>query len=268
MEKYSFLMSVYAKENPNYLVSSIDSMINQTIKPDEIIIVEDGPLTEDLYKVLDSYGKKIKRIKNDNNLGLALSLNKGLNSCRNNLVARMDSDDISKNDRCEKQLKFFKNNPNVDIVGTWIEEFADSISNIVSIRKVPCEYSDIYNYAKRRSAFNHPTVMYKKDKVLQNGGYSNLRRNQDVDLFGRMLFSGCKAANIGESLLYFRTDNNLFKRRKSWENTKTYINTIKKFWKMGYSSYLDYLIVLFAQTCMFILPTKLQNLVYSYLLRK
>ena len=88
-------------------------------------------------------------------------------------------------------------------------------------------------FAKRRSAFNHPTVMYRKSKVLGIGGYGNLRRNQDVDLFGRMLFSGCIAGNIEESLLYFRSNDDLAKRRKSWENTKSYIDTIKKFWKMA-----------------------------------
>lgn len=268
MEKYSVLMSLYWKEKPEYLVTAIDSMLNQTVKPDEIVIVEDGPLTEELYNVLDVYGEQIKRIKNEKNLGLGLALNVGLKHCRNELVARMDTDDISKKDRCEKQLKLFEKKPYLSIVGAWVDEFYYSPHKIVSTRVVPMRSNDIYNFAKRRSAFNHPVVMYRKSKVLENNGYSNLRRNQDVDLFGRMLFSGCQAENIDESLLYFRSNADLAKRRKSWENTKSYIITIKKLYKIGYSSLLDYIIVVMAQMGMFIMPIKFQLWFYKVFLRK
>lgn len=268
MEKYSVLMSLYWKEKPEYLVTAIDSMLNQTVKPDEIVIVEDGPLTEELYNVLDGYGEQIKRIKNEKNLGLGLALNVGLKYCRNELVARMDTDDISKKDRCEKQLKLFEKKPYLSIVGAWVDEFYYSPHKIVSTRVVPMSSNDIYNFAKRRSAFNHPVVMYRKSKVLENNGYSNLRRNQDVDLFGRMLFSGCQAENIDESLLYFRSNADLAKRRKSWENTKSYIITIKKLYKIGYSSLLDYIIVVMAQMGMFIMPIKFQLWFYKVFLRK
>ena len=92
--------------------------------------------------------------------------------------------------------------------------------------------------------------------------------NQDVDLFGRMLYSGLIAGNIEESLLFFRSNDDLAKRRKSWENTKSYIDTIKKFWKMGYSSFSDYAMIAVAQTSMFLMPVKLQHLVYKNFLRK
>ena len=268
VEKYSVLMSLYWKEKPEYLVTAIDSMLNQTVKPDEIVIVEDGPLTEELYNVLDVYGEQIKRIKNEKNLGLGLALNVGLKHCRNELVARMDTDDISKKDRCEKQLKLFEKKPYLSIVGAWVDEFYYSPHKIVSTRVVPMRSNDIYNFAKRRSAFNHPVVMYRKSKVLENNGYSNLRRNQDVDLFGRMMFSGCQAENIDESLLYFRSNADLAKRRKSWENTKSYIITIKKLYKIGYSSLLDYIIVVMAQMGMFIMPIKFQLWFYKVFLRK
>jgi len=143
-----------------------------------------------------------------------------------------------------------------------------TLDQVVSTRAVPQTHEEIYQFAKKRSAFNHPAVMYRKSKVLEFGGYSDLRRNQDVDLFGRMLFGGCKAENIGESLLYFRSNDDLAKRRKSWENTKSYIDTIKRFWKMGYASFTDYVIVATAQTVMFLLPVKLQHWVYKTFLRK
>ena len=266
-KKYSVLMSLYKKENPEYLKSSIDSMLNQSVKPDEIVMVEDGPLTPELYAVLDSY-PILHRVRNKTNLGLGLALNAGLKECRNELVARMDTDDCSKPERCGKQLARFLEKPYLSIVGSHIDEFVDDISNVISQRIVPTTSDDIYNFAKKRSAFNHPTVMYSKTAVLENNGYSDLKRNQDVDLFGRMQFEGYKAENIDEALLWFRSSDELAKRRKSWQNTWSYIATIRKFWKMGYSSFADYVMVGIAQTGMYLMPVKVQNFVYKKFLRK
>lgn len=272
MKKYSVLMSLYIKEKPEYLKLSIQSMVNQTYKPDEIVIVKDGKITPELQSILNTfvamYPKLFNIVGYEENRGLGLALNYGLEHCRNEIVARMDTDDISKPERCEKQLKRFEEKPELSIVGAWVDEFYEKPDMVVSVRSVPETTDEIYEFAKRRSAFNHPVVMYKKSKVLENGGYSNLRRNQDVDLFGRMLFNGCKAENIGESLLFFRINNDLAKRRKSWENTKSYIKTIKGLWKIGYSSFFDLMVVTIAQIGMFFLPVRLQFLVYKHLLRK
>lgn len=266
-KKYSVLMSLYKKENPEYLRIAIDSMLNQTVAPDEIVLVEDGPLTDELYAVLDEY-PMLHRIKNETNLGLGLALNVGLKECRNELVARMDTDDCSKPERCEKQLQRFLEKPYLAIVGSHIDEFIGDTSNVISQRIVPTTSEEIYKFAKKRSAFNHPTVMYSKTAVLENNGYANLKRNQDVDLFGRMQFKGYKAENIDEALLWFRSSDELAKRRKSWQNTWSYIATIRKFWKMGYSSFTDYAIVGIAQTGMYLMPIKLQNYIYKNFLRK
>lgn len=272
MEKYSVLMSLYKKEHPEYLKQSLDSMIKQTEKPDEIVLVEDGPLTKELYGVVDDYVNDypgmFSIIVNETNLGLGLALNRGLENCKNELVARMDTDDISKPDRCEKQLERFEKMPELAIVGSHIDEFAGGVNRIISQRRVPCDHDSIYRYARRRSAFNHPTVMYRKSKVLSVGGYSDLKRNQDVDLFGRMLYAGCKAENINESLLWFRSSEELAARRKSWINTSTYIATIRNFWRMGYSSFADFVVVAVAQIGIYIMPTRLQRFVYKKFLRR
>lgn len=270
-KKYSVLMSLYKKEKPEYLNIAIQSMIDQTVRPDEIVIVKDGHITNELKTVLDDYQSKYPALFNivgyEKNRGLGFALNYGLEHAKNELIARMDTDDIAKPERCEKQLKMFSDNQTLSIVGAYVDEFYSTPNEIVSVRVVPTTHNAIYEFAKRRSAFNHPAVMYKKSAVLGVGGYSDLRRNQDVDLFGRMLFSGCKAANVGESLLWFRSNDALAKRRKSWENTKSYIDTIKKFWKMGYSSFGDYMIVAIAQTGMFLCPAKLQHWIYKKFLR-
>ncbi len=272
MQKYSVLMSLYKKENSEYLSTAIKSMLNQTVKPDEIVIVKDGPLTPELEGVLKEYIEKYPElfniIESKENIGLGRALNLGLEHCRNELVARMDTDDISKPERCEKQLDKFDSDSELSLLGSSVDEFCSTPEEIISRRVVPTKNNEIYEFAKRRSAFNHPTVMYKKSAVMSVGGYSDLRRNQDVDLFGRMLFSGCKAENIEESLLYFRSNDDLAKRRKSWGNTKSYISTIKNLWHIGYSSFADYLVVAIAQTGMYLMPVKLQHFVYKKFLRK
>lgn len=265
-------MSLYIKEKPEYLKLAIQSMIDQTVKPDEILIVKDGPITEELQSVLNEftkqYGELFTIIGYEKNRGLGIALNYGLKIIRNELVARMDTDDISKLDRCEKQLKKFENDSELSLIGAWVDEFYSTPDKIVSTRKVPTEHKEIYEFAKKRSAFNHPAVMYRKSAVFKVGGYCDLSRNQDVELFGRMLFSGCKAANLGEALLWFRSNDDLAKRRKSWENTKSYIDTIKKFWKMGYSSFGDYIMIVIAQIGIFFCPAKLQHWIYKKFLRK
>lgn len=272
MDKYSVLMSLYIKEKPDYLKMSIDSMVKQTIIPDQIVIVKDGPLTNVLEEVLISYQAKYPElfyiVTSEKNLGLGLALNLGLRYCRNELVARMDTDDISLSDRCERQLRAFDNDRDLAIVGTMVDEFYENPREIIATRIVPTNHDEIYEFAKRRSGFNHPTVMFKKSIVLRCGAYSNLRRNQDVDLFGRMLFSGFKAKNLDSSLLLFRSNKALSKRRRSWENTKSYISTIYKLWKMGYSSFGDYILVCIAQTIMFISPVVVQSWLYKKFLRK
>lgn len=272
MKPYSVLMALYEKEKPEYLILAINSMLDQTLKPDEIVIVKDGKVPEELQKVLDRYSEDYPEIFHivgyEKNRGLGFALNYGLEYCRNELIARMDTDDISKPDRCMKQVKAFEKNPDYAIIGSAVDEFYGTIDNITGRRVVPSSYGEIYRFAKKRSAFNHPSVMYKKSKVLEFGGYSSLRRNQDVDLFGRMLYGGCKAGNFKESLLWFRSDENLAKRRKSWENTWSYIDTIRRFWKMGYSSFYDFAIVAVAQILMYFFPIKVQNWIYKKFLRK
>ena len=264
-------MSLYIKENPKYFKLAVDSMLLQTIPPDEIVIVKDGPITEALQDIIDVFVEKHKNlftiIESKQNQGLGRSLNLGLSNCKNELVARMDTDDISKPNRCEKQLEQFEIDNDLVLVGSAIDEFIDDPKVIISRRVVPTENKDIYNFAKRRSAFNHPTVMYKKSKVLEYGGYADLRRNQDVDLFGRMLYGGCKATNLEESLLLFRSNADLAKRRKSWGNTWSYIATIKNFYKLGYSSFFDLTIVSAAQSFLFVCPVALQNWIYKKFLR-
>lgn len=268
---YSVLMSVYTKEKPDHLIASVDSMLNQTIQPEQIVLVEDGPLTEELYLVISRYEFEYPEIftvvKLKNNQGLGAALNVGFKHCRNELIARMDTDDISYPDRCEKQLVVFSEDTELGIVGGHTSEFYTNPDEVVSHRIVPTEYEDILKFSKRRSPFNHPAVMYKKSEVLAVGGYPPLKRKQDLGLFINMLANGTKAINIDEPVIYYRSDENNYQRRKTWNNCKSYINVIYKSWKMGYSSTMDLIFVIFSQVGMFLSPTWLLKITSDHLLR-
>ncbi len=272
MEQYSVLQTVYKSDAPEALRLSLESMIHQTIQPNEIVLVKDGPVPEALQSVIDELDNRnpgiIVQIQLEKNVGLGLALNEGLKYCKNELVARMDSDDISLPERCEKQLLMFENDPELDIVGCPVKEFVGTDSNVVGVRDVPLDNESIHKYAKRRDPFNHPTVMYKKSKVMLYGPYGNYRKNQDTALWVDMLGNGCKGANCSEYLLMFRFDENTYKKRKSWINTKLLIQIRKKAYKIGFSSFWDYMFVSVAQLALFILPTGVQKFVYTKLLRK
>lgn len=166
--KFSVLLSVYRKEKKDYLLSSIKSILNQSSIPNEIVIVEDGPLDEELDNLINTFIKKypklFKIVKLEKNVGLGLALNEGLKACSFELVARMDTDDIAKKLRFEKQLQEFESNPQLSIVGTNTDEFISDPANVISRRVVPEKNEDILKFSRRRSPFNHPTVMYKKNR--------------------------------------------------------------------------------------------------------
>ncbi len=271
-KKYSVLMSVYYKEKPEYLKLSIESMLNQTLKPDEIVIVKDGKLTKELEDVIQYYSSVYPNIFTiislKNNVGLGLALNEGLKKCRNELVARMDTDDVSLKERCELQVSEFIKNKNLCIVGSMIDEFYDDPTKPISSRVVPTKHEDILKFSKRRNPFNHPTVMYKKSEVLKCGGYKDIKRNQDYDLFVRMLHNGCLSMNINKSLVLFRANKENLKRRKSWVKCKSNIVMAYSFWRNNFSSFLDFLIVAVAQIVVFISPIWLFNYLSKLFLRK
>lgn len=265
-------MSVYYKENPEYFKISIDSMLNQTLSPNEFVIVKDGKLTLELDEIIDdyvmSYPNLFTIVSLEKNLGLGLALNEGLRVCRNELVARMDSDDISLTNRCELQVEAFLKFKELSIVGTQINEFYNTPNDIVSSRIVPIKHKDILKFSRRRSPFNHPTVMYKRSSVLRSGGYHDIQRKEDIDLFARMLNQGHIAMNIDEALLLFRSNEDNFIRRKSWGNCKSYIAVIYDFWKKGYSNTTDLVIVTIGQVVMLLSPLWLLKLLSNTFLRK
>lgn len=268
--KYSVLMTVYKNDNPKYFDLALESMVQQQLAADEIVLVKDGPITDGLQNIIDKYKKNnnIKEISLKKNVGLGLALNEGLKECKNELVVRMDSDDISEPDRCKKQIAMFEKDQNLDIVGCPVKEFVGSKENVVSYRKVPLGNKEIHEYAKSRDPFNHPTVVYKKSRVLKVGGYGDYRKNQDTDLWIKMLNDGCKCANVNEYLLNFRFDEVTYKKRKSWVNTKLLIKIRWNAYKIGFTSLFDFMKILFIQMGIYIMPVGFQKIIYKKILRR
>jgi glycosyltransferase involved in cell wall biosynthesis len=165
-QKFSVLMSLYIKEKAEYFNACMQSIMDQTVLPNEIVIVFDGPISDELKTAVDDYIQRypqlIRIVNNEVNKGLGLALADGILACSNELIARMDTDDIARADRFEKQLKLFSDDPELDICGSHIIEFEGNINNVLAKRKVPLTHEEIAEYQKQRSAFNHMTVMYKK----------------------------------------------------------------------------------------------------------
>ncbi len=229
--KFSVLMSVYRKENPQYLDLALKSIEHQTVKPSEVVLVEDGPVTDDLQKIIKVHQKKFgvgfKIVTSKINQGLGYALRLGTEYVSTDWIARMDSDDYSIPDRFEKQLQLIVSNPRLAVVGGQIGEFSSNIHNIVGIRKVPTSTDLICDFIKWRSPFNHPTVMINKSKLLQVGGYIKYGKLEDYYLWARIISHGFEVANLSDFLLYMRVDNGMYKRRGSYENLRyIYINYV------------------------------------------
>ena len=228
---YSVLMSVYYRETPEFLNQAMESIQTQTLSTNNFVLVCDGPLNSALDKVIAAkqreMGMALDVIHLTKNGGLGNALNEGIKHCKNELIARMDSDDIAYSDRCEKQIKVFNSHPEVSICSGIVEEFT-ARPDIVDARRAPPETNEeIVEFAKKRNPFNHPCVMYKKSAVEAVGSYQDFYLLEDYYLWIRMLMAGYQGYNIQEPLLHMRAGDDMYKRRSGWKYAKTQIRLFK-----------------------------------------
>lgn len=214
---FSIAMSVYNKDNAVYFERALKSITEeQTIMPSEIVLVCDGPLNSELDAVIDCYNARypiFNIIRLPKNKGLGNALKVAIENTSNELIARMDSDDVSVNDRFEQQLYYFNKHPEIDVVGGDIAEFIGEEKNIVGKRSVPKIDHEIKEYMKKRAAFNHVSVMYKKGSVQAAGGYQDWFCNEDYFLWIRMQLNNAAFANTGTVLVYVRVGEEMYQRR-------------------------------------------------------
>lgn len=265
-DKYSVLMSVYIKEKPEYLQQSIESILNQTAPTDDFELVCDGPLTPELDSVIAQYSTlHVVRLKKNGGLGKAL--NEGMKYCQHDLIARMDSDDISRPDRCERELKIFRDHPEVDIVSGTIEEFSTTPDEAYSKRVLPETSEEIVEFAKKRNPFNHPAVMCRKSAIESAGGYKDFYLLEDYFLWVRMLLNGSKGYNIQEPVLWMRAGSDLYKRRGGWE----YVGSEKKLFSYmlgkGFISKGEYTSAMISRAAGAMIPNSVRSFLYKRMLR-
>jgi glycosyltransferase involved in cell wall biosynthesis len=267
--KFSVLMSIYHKEKPEYFNRAMLSIWDeQTIKPNEIVLVQDGPLTEQLYKSIDLWKEKLggilKTISLEKNVGLGNALNIGIKNCTYELIARMDTDDISLPNRFEKQLKIFENS-DIDVCSAWISEFEYDENHIISYRKIPEDNEQIIKYGKFRSPVNHIPVMYKKSAVEKAGNYGEFRFAQDYHLWARMIVNGAKFYNIQEPLANIRAGYGQLERRSGLAYAKNELNLLKEFKKIGFLNNYEFARNVAIRFTARILPKSLIKMIYKKL---
>ena len=270
MISFSVLLSIYNRESPISLCQSLDSIFVQTVSPNEVVLVEDGPLSSELNDIISEYSAKypiLKIIPLPTNQGLGKALNEGLKHCSYDIVARMDTDDIAKPDRFEKQLAIFEKYSDIDVVGAWIDEFEDDISEVKSVRKLPELPNDIRQFANRRNPINHPVVMFLNSAVLAAGGYRHFPLFEDYYLWIRMLMNGAKFYNIQESLLYFRFSPEMFKRRGGWKYMINELHFLQMMRQMHFISFSQFMQNLFVRFSIRLIPNSLRAIIYTKLIR-
>ena len=269
---YSVLMSVYVKEKAEFLKQAMDSIWKQTVPTDDFVLVCDGPLTAELDAVIENmlatHPETLHVVRLEKNGGLGNALNIGIKECKNELVARMDSDDISRPDRCEKQLTVFWNNTDVSICSGIVEEFTTS-TEFIEARRVPPETQDeILQFAKKRNPFNHPCVMYKRSAVETAGGYQDFYLLEDYYLWIRMLQKGCIGYNLQQPLLWMRAGSDMYKRRAGWKYAQSQRALFKYMKDSGFISGSQYTKSVGIRTASSITPNWLREFMFKRAMRK
>lgn len=269
--QFSVLISVYKKEKAEYLKQALQSVINQTLKPTEVVIVKDGFLTKELDECIEDFQRQhpklFKILTFKKNRGLGLALRDGVKACKYEYIARMDSDDISKPDRFDKQFKYIQKHPETTLLGTWITEFSKDEKKPDTITQLPCNHLEITKFAKRRNPFRHMTVIYKKQAVIDSGNYRAFLWFEDYDLWIRMLQKGYITANIPEYLVNVRADKDMFARRGGWQYLKQDLRFQKYLKEINFISCKKYISNIIIRAAVRIIPNKIRTLFYAKILR-
>ena len=265
---FSVVLSVYLSDNAEFFDFAIKSLLNQTKKPSEIIIVTDGPVGQEIKNILDIYKKNslFQIIELSENVGLSQSRKKAISHCSNNVIAVMDSDDISVSDRFEKQISLIESGK-FEVVGGWIREFQNTPNDGKKIRKTPTKYSEIKSFGKWRNPINHVTLMFTKEAYEFSGGYSTIRHSEDWDMISRMIMKGISITALPEVLVHVRAGNDFIRRRRNLSQFKGEINLFIRMYKIKYLNVFQLFGNIFIRVFLRALPAGITKAIYSRFLR-
>ena len=268
---FSLLMSVYAGDNPDFFDCALKSVLDNDVCPNEVILVIDGPVSEQILRVIEKYKVllPIKVLELHENIGLGPALAQGLLACSYDWVARFDSDDICSPDRFRKQLEFINLNPDLDAFSCPILEFRDALDDERNfVRTVPVGLDDILRFAKWRSPLNHMAVMFKKESVIKAGNYRDEPSFEDYSLWLRMLKSGHVIKNMEEILVFARAGGAIQNRRGGFKYIKNEIVMHKKLLEWGFMKIPECSFILFSKFLIRILPGWLRLRFYNAFMRE
>ena len=267
---FSVLLSVYEKEKPSYFRKAMNSLYKQTFLPGEIVLVIDGPIGEELEEVIkenQNRGIELVVVRLDDRVSLGLALNEGLKRCKYEKVARMDTDDLARPYRFEKEYKYLENNEDVVCVGGAIAEFMEE-GKTLRTKEMPLTHEEIIKYAKLRNPMNHMTVMYRKSYVLEAGGYLDKLYIEDYDLWTRLLVKGYKFGNLSDVLVDARISEGFEERRGGDDYFEKY-KAFRKFQKeIGFLNGYEYLKSLSLTYAITKVPSSIRKLTYKQLRKK
>lgn len=267
---FSVLMSLYGRESPENLRTSLRSLQNQTTQPTQIVLVIDGPISIELEDVIIQFTKVLpmKIVRLAKNVGLAKALNEGLAYCTETWIARFDTDDICEPERLQAQWSFLNENSEIDILGTAIREFGISPEAPYAIRAVPKDHEKIIRVARRKNPFNHVTVVFRKDLVISIGGYPDDHLYEDYALWVRLIQNGAKCANLDHPLVRVRAGRDMSNRRGGWNYFCSEWRVQQRFRRQGFLSWPRFILNIATRAPVRLSPQFIRGLIYRYLIRQ
>lgn len=266
--KFSVILPIYIKVDFYTFQKSFNSIINQTLKPDEILIIFDGPIKKKIDIFLKIQKKKysfIRIINFKKNYGLGHVLNYAVKKCNYEYIARCDADDISKKNRFKKQIKFLIRYPKVDVLGTNIIELFNN--KFYSKKKMPCNHDNIIKQLNFRNPINHSSVIFKKKKLVQSGNYKEMFYFEDYYMWFRMVKKGCYFKNMSEYLVYMNVDENFYNRRTGLKYFKYYLVFLKRLYKEKNINILIFFLCLLIRSPIILINKNFLKYIYQKVLR-
>jgi glycosyltransferase involved in cell wall biosynthesis len=268
-QPFSLLISTYGGDSPQFLRLAFESSVQrQTRRPDQVVLVQDGPVPDALAETIRDLAATspvpVQHVALEHNTGLGPALDRGLETCAHEIVARMDADDVSRPDRFERQLPLVEQG--ADIVGSGLMEFGSAVDDVVGRRTPPVDPHEIRRVIRFRDPFNHPTIVYRKSAVLAAGGYTDMALMEDYLLFTRMVEAGARPANIADPLVYYRVGAGAYSRRGGRKLLRAELALQHRFHRLGITTRGEYLRNVIVRGGYRLVPERLRKIAYRWLI--
>ena len=271
---FSVLLPVYRGDTPAFFRRAVESVTaEQTLRPDELVVVVDGPIGTGIRDILDAVaaglltdGVAVTIVALPENVGLARALEAGLERCAHEVVARADADDISLPHRFQRQVPMVAGG-DIDLVSSAITEFHDDEDSPGLVRAYPTDHDAISALARFRDPFNHPAVVYRRDAIRTAGGYQHLDKMEDYWLFVRMIAAGARVANVTESLVLYRVGAGAYERRGGWTLLRSELRLQGWMRRSGFTTTQQYVRNIAVRGIWRLVPTTLRQRIYGQVAR-